>query len=105
MYKVAVIGDKDSVYGFSSLGLDVYYANSAKEAAPVFKELAEGQCAVIYITEQLAEGLSAEIEKYSYLPTPAVILIPGLKGNTGLGITNVKKSVEKAVGSDIIFND
>ncbi len=105
MYKVAVIGDRDSIYGFAALGLDVYYAESAKEAVPVFKELTDGRYAVIYITEQLAFELSSEIDKYRYLPSPAIILIPGIKGNTGLGIANVKISVEKAVGSDIIFND
>ena len=34
---------------------------------------------------------------------PAVILIPGVSGNTGKGIEGVKKSVEQAVGSDILF--
>ena len=36
---------------------------------------------------------------------PAIIPIPGVTGNTGMGIKMVKKSVEQAVGSDIIFND
>ena len=34
---------------------------------------------------------------------PAVIPIPGVRGNTGMGIAMVKRSVEQAVGSDIIF--
>lgn len=105
MYRVAVIGDRDSVYGFSSLGLDVFFAENAREALPLFKEIVNGEYAVIYITERLADGLSDEIDKFSFLPTPAIILIPGLKGNTGQGMANVKKTVEKAVGSDIIFND
>ncbi len=29
--------------------------------------------------------------------------IPGIAGNTGAGVAGVKKSVEQAVGSDIIF--
>ena len=37
--------------------------------------------------------------------TPAVIAIPGVKGNTGIGISGVKKSVEQAVGSDILFSN
>lgn len=99
------MGDRDSIYGFSALGLDVFFAVDAKEGIPVLKQLVNGEYAVIYITEQLAECMSQEIEKYSFLPTPAIILIPGIKGNTGQGIENVKKSVEKAVGSDVIFNN
>lgn len=35
--------------------------------------------------------------------TPAIIPIPGVDGNFGIGIANVKKSVERAVGADILF--
>lgn len=64
-----------------------------------------GEYAVIYITEQLAAQLSAEISKYSEELMPAIIQIPGISGNTGAGIENVKKSVETAVGSDILFSN
>ena len=105
MYRVAVIGDKESIYGFAALGLDVFFVADADEAEPVFKKLTQSDYAVIYITEQLAEILSDEIAKFSYKPSPAIIQIPGVTGNTGKGMADVKKSVEKAVGSDIIFND
>ena len=60
---------------------------------------------MIYITESLAAELEDEIEKFAERPLPAIIPIPGVKNNNGIGIANVKKAVEKAVGSDIIFND
>ena len=34
-----------------------------------------------------------------------IIQIPGVSGNTGAGIQGVKQSVEKAVGSDILFGN
>ena len=36
---------------------------------------------------------------------PSIILIPGISGNTGKGVEGVKKSVEQAVGSDILFSN
>lgn len=104
MYRIAVLGDKDSVYGFSALGLSVFPVNDSENAAGLLKKLAGDNYAVIYITEALAASISDEIEKYSEMPLPAIILIPGVSGNTGRGIMSVKKSVEQAVGSDIIFN-
>lgn len=104
MHKIAVIGDKDSIYGFSALGLSVFPANDAETGAKLIKKLANDNYAVIYITEALADLISDEIEKLSEAPLPAIILIPGVSGNTGKGILSVKKSVEQAVGSDIIFN-
>ena len=105
MYSIAVVGDKDSIYGFSALGLDVYPSAPGEEAEKILKKLCHGNYSVIFITEAVASSVEDIIEKYSYSKTPAIILIPGIKGNTGNGIAAVKKSVEKAVGSDIIFND
>ena len=102
MYKIAVMGDKDSIYGFASLGLGIFPCQTQEEAVKTLRELARGGYGVIYITEVLFELLNEEIDKYRDLPLPAIIPIPGVKGNTGIGMKNVSLSVEKAVGSDII---
>ena len=105
MYKIAVMGDRDSIYGFAALGLDTYPVTDPIEAARKLRGLAEQEYAVVYITEALAETLEAEIDRYREQMLPAIILIPGASGNTGKGVAAVKKSVEQAVGSDIIFNN
>ena len=104
MYKIAVMGDRDSIYGYAALGLDTYPVTDQEEAAKQLKLLAGSQYAVIYVTEALQAQLESEIDHYVSEGLPAIIPIPGVSGNTGMGIRNVKKSVERAVGSDIIFN-
>lgn len=104
MYKVAVMGDRDSIYGFAALGLDTFPVTEPAEAAKLLRRIAENEYAVIYITEALSEVLETEIDNYREQRLPAIIPIPGVSGNTGIGIRNVKKFVEQAVGSDIIFN-
>ena len=105
MYRVAILGDRDSIYGFAAIGLDTFPVEDATEAAKKLKELADGRYAVIYITESLQAQLETEIDNYVSLQLPAIIPIPGVSDNTGMGMRNVKKSVERAVGSDIIFNN
>ena len=102
MYKVAVMGDRDSIYGFAALGLDIYPIEEPTEGAHCLRRLAEGEYAVIYITEALAGQLEEEMDRWRSRPLPAIIPIPGVTGNTGVGMRMVKKSVEQAVGSDII---
>ena len=51
MYKVAVIGDYDSIYGFAAVGFHTVPVTEAGEGAQKLKELADGGYAVIYITE------------------------------------------------------
>lgn len=105
MYKIAVLGDYDSIYGFATVGLETFPVDDAQEAAVKLKRLVENQYAVIYITEGLASQIKREIEHYKDQMIPAIIQIPGIKGNTGAGVLNVKKSVEQAIGSDILFGD
>ncbi len=40
MHKVAVIGDYDSIYGFSALGLDTFPVETQEEAAEMLSKLA-----------------------------------------------------------------
>ncbi len=102
MYKIAVLGDKDSVLGFRALGLDVYPAADAEQARPILHRLAKEGYAIIYLTEQLAAGMSAELARYKDELTPAIILIPGKEGPLGIGMANIKTAVERAVGADIL---
>ena len=51
---------------------------------------------------ELDDGEDDDIEHYRDMPLPAIIPIPGISGNTGVGMKNVSVSVERAVGSDII---
>ncbi len=105
MYKIAVLGDYDSIYGFAALGLDTFPASTREEAATRLHELTAGGYGIIYVTEAMAAELNHEIEKYQDQVMPAIIRIPGVSGNTGAGILGVKKSVEVAVGSDILFGN
>ncbi|AHM58030.1 hypothetical protein EAL2_808p05270 (plasmid) [Peptoclostridium acidaminophilum DSM 3953] len=101
MYKVAVLGDRESIYGFVAIGLETFQLDNAEDGADRLKMLIEERYAVIYITEKLHEQLEELIESYNELPLPVIIQIPGLSGNTGKGMLSLKKTVIRAVGSDV----
>lgn len=102
MYKIAVMGDRDSVLGFRALGLEVFPCEDSAEARKTLHQLARADYAVIYITEQLSAQISAEVERYKDDLTPAIILIPGKSGSLGLGTSALQSAVERAVGADIL---
>lgn len=102
MYKIAVVGDKDSVLGFKALGLEVHPVEQAEEAKKVIYTLAKENCAILYLTEQLAAQMPDVLARYQDALTPAIILIPGKEGSLGIGMANVKTAVERAVGADIL---
>lgn len=105
MYKIAVIGDYDSIYGFAALGLDIFPVVDRKEIEEKLTALAENGYGIIYITEAAAAECGQLIEKLQERILPAIIQIPGVSGNTGNGVQGVKNSVEQAVGSDILFSN
>lgn len=105
MYKIGVVGDKDSILGFKALGLSVFPVTEPQEASRLINRMARDNYAVIFLTESIAKDIGETIERYKGEPFPAIILIPGNQGSMGLGIQDVKKSVEKAIGADILFGD
>jgi V/A-type H+-transporting ATPase subunit F len=101
---IGVVGDKDSVLGFLSLGFKVVATDNANDAGEGIKALAEEGAAVIFVTEDIAEACEEIISKYAKLPTPAIVMIPGASGGRGLGMASLRKAAESAVGADILFN-
>lgn len=101
-YQIAVLGDRDSVLGFQALGLTVFPADTVEQARATLHHIAKEDYAVVYLTEQLAAQMEGDINRYKDNLTPAIILIPGKEGSLGLGMSNIKKAVERAVGADIL---
>lgn len=107
MYKIAVMGDYDSIYGFATLGLTLFQTDGKTddEVAKTLRSAVDSGYGIIYMTEETMVRVPRELERYKAQMTPAIIAIPGVKGNTGMGVESVKKSVEQAVGSDILFSN
>ena len=103
MAKIGVIGDAQSALGYKAFGLDAFPVTTAEEALHTLRRLAKEDYGIIYITERFCRDITKEISEYVSMKTPAIIPIPGVDGNYGIGIAGVKKSVERAVGADILF--
>lgn len=107
MYKIGVIGDRESVLGFKAVGLDVFPCDSSEEAKKVLNKVlnkvVKDDYAIIYVTEQLYQDMTEEASEYIDRKLPAIIPVPSKDGTLGIGVQGVKKSVERAVGADILF--
>lgn len=105
MYKIGVVGDKESIQGFTAIGLEVFSVRDDLECSAILNDLAKNEYAIIFITEQAAIGVADTIALYKDSRLPAIIMIPSNKGSLGMGIAGIKKSVERAVGADILFKE
>ena len=106
MYKIGIIGDRDTVLGFMALGFAVEDVTSGEEAAKKLHTMAKsGEYAVIFITENYAVQIEEDMNRYKDMPLPAVISVPGQGGSTGYGMNKIRSAVERAVGADILFRE
>ena len=103
-YKIAVIGDRESVMGFRALGIDVFPADETNAKA-VFTGVVRAEdpaYAILYITEELTIPLRTEIDALKDELIPAIIPIPSKNGTLHLGMNALSSVVERAVGSNIL---
>ena len=103
MYKVAVVGDKDSILGFKALGVATYPVTSTEEAQRAINTIVRDEVAIMFITEAVSEELETQLEELNRRQLPAVVLIPNNQGSLGLGMRQIKRNAEKAIGADILF--
>ena len=101
--KISVIGDKDSVLAFKAVGAETYPLSSGAEAKSKIAELLKrDDCAVIFITEDVAVEIEETLEKLKKETYPIIIPIPTASGSNGFGLAGIRKDVEKAIGADIL---
>lgn len=109
MYKLAVIGDKDSVMSFKVLGLDIYpvdYIENDDEMYKKIKNIIEHvvakNYAIILITEEYAKISKEVIDRYKAQTIPMITLIPSNRGSLNIGISKIDENIEKAIGTNIL---
>ncbi len=123
-YKIAIVGSPEAIAGFSLLGADTVAAFNGEEAVEALFRLKKemhtdengverNEYAIVFITEDLASGLSPEDEKkLARGALPAIIPLPSHKtglpaedskgAKAGYGLQRLKRIVEQAVGTDIL---
>ena len=107
MLKIAVIGRRETVMGFTELGLEAYPVADGSEAKAILRTLTHDRedVAIIYIEEDIAAALQSQIDKFKDSPKPAIILIPGREGSLGMGLSALNAAVERAIGTNILENN
>ena len=102
--KMAIIGDGDSVTAFTAGGIDAYPLSTPEEAGDMIKKLAKVY-QIIFITDVLAKETDEIIKRYLTEPYPIILSVPSGAGSNGYGMEGLKKSMDKALGVDILFTN
>jgi V/A-type H+-transporting ATPase subunit F len=102
MSKIAFVGDRDSVWGFRGLGVDVYPVADESEAREALERAAGGEHAIVFVTEDVYEACPEDIARYRDQALPTVTVLPGVTGSRGIAAGEIKRAVSAAIGADIL---
>ncbi len=103
MYKIAIIGDRDAIIGFKLLGVSLFPATKKDEALEILDKLVKEKYAVIFVTEDIASQIFEEIESLQKTSFASITIIPNRLEKKNLGQKILRKNIEKAIGTDILF--
>lgn len=112
-YRIAIIGTREAVAGFSLLGADVVPVTTPKEAVEELfrlkRETREERgvsrpvYGIVFVIEDLLTDISPDDERRLQKGAlPAIIPLPSHRGSTGYGLERLTRIVERAIGSNIL---
>lgn len=102
MSEIAMIGDRDSILGFKSLGVSVFPVNSKEECTTALKEVIRQDYKVAFVTEQMSPDPDVITELLLGRTFPVVTMIPSNRGKTGTAMKRLQELVRKAAGADVL---
>ena len=110
-YRLAIVGPTDMVSGFQALGVEAYNATNSQEALEQLRTIKsisndtedERMYAVVCVIDDVLQGVDqTEYAKVVEGALPAVVVLPGPAGSSGVAIERLRTLAQKAVGSSII---
>jgi len=103
MYKIALMGNRETIIGFKLLGLSIFPVNKKEESVEILNKLVKEEYAVIFITEEIGCQIIEEIEILQKTSFTSITIIPGKSEKKYLGLKILRNNIEKAIGTDILF--
>lgn len=101
--KVGMLGGRTSILGFRALGVDTFTVPRPQDAPEVFGRIELSDYAVLFITEPVYEVLKEDLASLEGRPLPVVTVIPAVTSTGGVGLSELKALVERAVGTDVLM--
>ena len=103
MSKIVIIGEREDVLPYQSIGVDIEPVKTVAETVSALRKTAQNtQVAIILITENMAEQCLDTIAELRNKTARAITIIPTEQGSRHTSMIELNKEVARAVGIDIL---
>lgn len=99
--RIGAVGSSELMLQFRAAGVMVKYSSTVDEGVKAVTELVRSGCMVVFVSDELLEGMKEILSHYSAEPWPLITGFPGRDSGTANSQRIIKDLVRKAVGIDI----
>ncbi len=104
MSNIAIIGEREIIIGFSLVGFQLFPVTDSIEAKNALEKcINTSNFRIVFITDNIAQLMIEEIEKFQRTSKISICILPDRIKDSELSREILRKNVEKAVGTDILF--
>jgi len=101
MAEILVVGKRDSILGFKTIGLTTVFWENSENSRPVLEKYVEEGSKIIFVTENIFSEIQDLVEANFGKLYPVFIPIPDIQGSQGIGYQNIRNLVIRALGTDV----
>ncbi len=102
-YKIVAVGEKELLIGFRGVGVALIPVQSAADVEPILRRLSlDPEVALILMTESLAQARLEAISRFREKSLIVLLVIPSHQGSSHIGMAEMRRSIERAVGMNLL---
>ena len=100
---MAAIGSYDSILPFKAIGLDVVEITDENRDSigEIMNRFAIKGYAALFVEEALFSKYQQAVDEVNESTDMCIIPVPNQSGSMGVGLSSIRRNVERAVGMDI----
>jgi V/A-type H+-transporting ATPase subunit F len=106
MFKAVAVGEKNLILGFKGVGLEIVPIDDNTKLMHELNILArDPEIGLVLVTESMAKDAPQAIEEFRGRSSAILTIIPSHEGSRHLSFLEMRKSVERSLGVDILGKD
>ena len=100
---MAAVGSYDSILPFKAIGLDVVEITEENRDSigEIMNRFAIKGYAALFVEEALFSKYQQAVDEVNESTDMCIIPVPNQSGSMGVGLSSIRRNVERAVGMDI----
>ncbi len=106
MPKAVAVGEKHLILGFKGVGFEIVPIDESGKLMHELNALSrDPEVGLVLVTETMAEEAPEAIEEFRGRSPAVLTIIPTHEGSKHLSFREIRKSVERSMGIDILGKD